>query len=510
MHTLKDRYFTFTKNRLILPGFTKDALTMTNNTYELDFARIRFLKQNDAVWRLLSLDSSPLILSFCYSQFVLPNNRSISEQNLETALTDYLYQLRDQYGSDLYPRAASDYLQYWSSEANGFLRKYYPQYSEQAEYDLMPATEKAIEWLQSLQPKSFVGTESRMLVIFQLLRQIKQSTTTDPKERLKDLRAQRKAIDAEIAEVKQGIKPLFNETQIKERFYQVEDTARKLLSDFRQIDYNFRQLDRQTRELIAKSEQGKGALLDEVFQQQDIIQDSDQGRSFLAFWELLTSPARQQELTELLHYTYQLEPIKSSNPNAFLKKLYRLLAGAGEQVYKTHKTLASQLSTFIADQVFLENKRILSLIRKVEKKVLEAQDNPPPDKQFMHVTKQKASLSSLLSRTLHQTEHKQQLNSDTQQSDCSQIKLDALLNYHYIDEKLLRKQIDTALLHHSQISLKQLIDLFPLQKGISELVTYVKIATEQEFTVIDDAQLEFIQVNNRNVTIAKILFVRPT
>lgn len=33
-----------------------------------------------------------------------------------------------------------------------------------------PATEKAVEWLQTLAPQQFIGTESRLLRLFQLLR----------------------------------------------------------------------------------------------------------------------------------------------------------------------------------------------------------------------------------------------------------------------------------------------------------------------------------------------------
>ena len=36
--------------------------------------------------------------------------------------------------------------------------------------DLPPAVEKVVEWLQSLKQQQFVGTESRLLTVFELLK----------------------------------------------------------------------------------------------------------------------------------------------------------------------------------------------------------------------------------------------------------------------------------------------------------------------------------------------------
>ena len=48
---------------------------------------------------------------------------------------------------------------------------------------------------ESLREREFVGTESRLKVIIELLRQIVFGTEPDPAERLAELRRQREAID---------------------------------------------------------------------------------------------------------------------------------------------------------------------------------------------------------------------------------------------------------------------------------------------------------------------------
>jgi hypothetical protein len=78
-----------------------------------------------------------------------------------------------------------------------------------------------------------------------------------------------------------------DDTQVKDRFLQMASTARALLSDFREVEQNFRELDRTDRERIALWEGGKGELVGQIFGDRDAISDSDQGRSFRAFWDFL-------------------------------------------------------------------------------------------------------------------------------------------------------------------------------------------------------------------------------
>ncbi len=70
-------------------------------------------------------------------------------------------------------------------------------------------------------------------------------------------------------------------------------------TDFREVEHNFRILDRRVRERIALWEGAKGALLAEIMGERDAIADSDQGKSFRAFWDFLMSQSRQEELSRL-------------------------------------------------------------------------------------------------------------------------------------------------------------------------------------------------------------------
>lgn len=141
----------------------------------------------------------------------------------------------------------------------------------------------------SLSDRAFVGTESRLLTLFELLKQMSEGSDTNPETRIAELHRRRDEIDAEIALVLGGNMPLLDDTALKDRFQQFTGLARELLTDFREVEHNFRLLDRRVRERIALwdggSGRGRGALLQEIMGERDAIADSDQGRSFRAFWD---------------------------------------------------------------------------------------------------------------------------------------------------------------------------------------------------------------------------------
>ena len=144
-----------------------------------DYATLATLKKNHPAWRLLTADHSPLIASFLHTAFIIPNQRTFSRSDLASALEDYLYGLRQREGENAFPRNAEAYLDEWAGEDKGWLRKFYPQGSDEAHYDLTPAVEKAVTFIENLVQRSFIGTESRLMTIFELLRQIVEGAQID-------------------------------------------------------------------------------------------------------------------------------------------------------------------------------------------------------------------------------------------------------------------------------------------------------------------------------------------
>jgi flagellar motility protein MotE (MotC chaperone) len=443
----------------------------------LDFATLDALRNRHPAWRLLRSDHAPLVASFLHRAFVAPNVRAMAAADLAESLEDELYALRERLGEDAFPKPAMDYLNDWAAPDKAWLRKYYRPGSDEAQFDLTPAAEKAIAWLAQLSERQFVGTESRLLTLFDLLKQLSAGSETDPAKRLAELRRQREALDAEIARVQAGDMPLLDDTAIKDRFQQFMQGARELLSDFREVEHNLRQLDRRVRERIALWEGSKGALLEQIMGERDAIANSDQGKSFRAFWDFLLSNRRQEELSELLERALTLPAVAELQPDARTRRVHYDWMEAGEHTQRTVAQLSQQLRRFLDDQVWLENRRIMDILHGIESKALALRDASAGSPE-MTMAEAAADIELPLERPLFAPAAKPAVAGLAIEAGEADIDAQALFEQATVDKARLIRHIRHALQARGQITLAELVAAQPLQQGLAELVAYLQLGSE--------------------------------
>jgi Protein of unknown function (DUF3375) len=482
----------------------------------LDFATLDTLRTHHPAWRLLRSEFAPLVASFLHRVFVGPNVRGMAEADLAEALEDELFALRQERGDEAYPRPALEYLNDWAGPDKGWLRKYYLPGTDEPQFDLTPATEKAITWLGQLAERGFVGTESRLLTLFELLRQMSEGSEPDPTKRAAELVKRREEIDREIARVSAGHVTILDETALRDRFQQFLQLARELLGDFREVEHNFRQLDRRVREQITLWQGAKGELLERIMGERDAIADSDQGKSFRAFWEFLMSSRRQEELTALLERVLALPAVVDLKPDARTRRVHYDWLEAGDHTQRTVARLSQQLRRFLDDRAWLENRRIMEILHRIESRALHLRATPPPDG-LMAIAEPKATIELPLERPLFTPAAKTRIAEIVFEDGVVEIDPAALFAQVVVDKPRLARNIRRHLQAAARISLRELIAEEPLERGLAELVTYLQLGTESFSTEIDEDTTELIAwevpepngtTTRRQAHLPRIVFVR--
>jgi len=482
----------------------------------LDFATLDALRTHHPAWRLLRSDHAVLVASFLHRLFVAPNVRVIAAADLAEALEDELYALRQQRGDDSFPKPGLDYLNDWAGPDKGWLRKFYRPGTDEAQFDLTPATEKAIAWLAQLSERQFVGTESRLLTLFDLLKQMSEGSEADPAKRIAELHKKRDEIDTEIARVLSGDAPLLDDTALKDRFQQFMQGARELLADFREVEHNFRQLDRRVRERIALWEGSKGELLEDIMGERDAIADSDQGKSFRAFWDFLLSSRRQEELTALLDRVLQLPAVADLNPDVRTRRVHYDWMEAGEHTQRTVAQLSQQMRRFLDDQAWLENRRIMDILHGIESKALALRDAPPAGN-VMEMVESAADIELAIERPMFTPTVKPVIADLVLQAGDEDIDPSVLFDQVVVDKARITRHIRHALQERAQITLNELVATQPLQQGLAELVTYLQLGSETFSTVVDEETSESIRWQavaedgvelTRSARLPRVIFMR--
>lgn len=457
----------------------------------LNYATLESMRQNHPALRLLRSDHAPLVASFLHRVFIAPNVRSMAQADLAEELEDELFGLREAVGGDCFPKSALEYLNDWAAPDRGWLRKFYRQDSDEPYFDLTASTEKAIVWLTTLSERSFVGTESRLLTVFELLKQMAEGSETDPQARLAELQKRRTEIDAEIERILAGDIRILDDTGLRDRFLQFIQLARDLLADFREVESNFRKLDRTVRERIALWEGSKAALLEEIMGERDAIAESDEGKSFRAFWDFLMSSRRQEELTVLLERVLKLSAVCELKPDARIRRVHYDWLDAGEHTQRTVAELSKQLRRFLDDQAWLENRRIMDILHSIEAKALALRESTPAG-EVMTISDIAADIELPMERPLYVPTTKPRILDFDLESDNSDVDATALFRQVVIDKAALATNIRQALQTRSQVTLTELCGMYPLRHGLSELIAYLQLSSDVFKSAVDETCSEII------------------
>ncbi len=95
----------------------------------------------------------------------------------------------------------------------------------------------------------------------------------------------------------------------------------------------------------------------------------------------------------------------------------------------------------------------------------------------------------------------------------SEADMDMLFSQQFIDKEKLLNNIQSALQKQPQISLCQLLDNYPLEYGVAELVTYFDLAHTGGRHVVDESVNDEIVVKRQDgsmqlVKMFRVIFVR--
>lgn len=479
----------------------------------MDFYAINALRENHAGWSLLRAQNAPLAVSFFIKAFTGPNQRDIGRQELIDHLDDVLFGLREVFGEDKYPRPAGEYLDEWAAPERAWLRKYYVPGQDEPRYDLTAAAEDVVRWVESLSGRDFVATQSRLTSIFAVLKALVQQSETDPEVRLAELQRQRDGIDAEMQRIKDGNIRVMTAPEALDHFQQLTTLAKDLLSDFREVEQNFRKLDRQVREQIATWDGTQGELLASIFANQQDISGSLQGRTFQGFWDYLMSPQLRTELRDLLQRATQIDALAKLDNLHTVTNLHQDWLPAVEQTQATVRQLSQQMRRLLDDKVYLENKRIMQLVRSIESGALGTREVPPSGV-FTEIAAQSVEVALPFERPLFEPSRRIMVDDVVVAANDTEVDAGALFSQFHVDTERLKSNIDDVLAGAEQATLGEVAAAHPLSQGLAELVAYYQLATESDWASInpDESQQLSWQLPDgsiREATVEQIIFVRP-
>ena len=477
----------------------------------IDSSKIADILNNSPSVDLLKLRNREVIITFLVNTFSNQQG-TISSERIHNQLADYLEAVQVEIDeeseilfSDNYEIKAKKFVQNWTNK--GFLTNYQDETGE-IYYELSSHSSKTLDWLSSLKKEEYVGAESKFKNIFNQLKELVEFTNEDIERRIQLLEDKKLEIEQQIQRIKSGedVK-VFQDFEIVPRFNQLTKSAKELLSDFKEVEDNFKEI---TKDIYLKHAEGsltKSHILQFTFDAIDELKNSQQGKSFYAFYTFILTPALQEEwgnLTKELYKTLEDKEIEISD--YFLKGMKKNLHSSGQKVSKANDKMAEKLSRIIRENEASKSEITKNIIELSKAKI-------KPDVSFELETDIEINIPFERKLTFEQSEEiTYKTKPKLADEDISHSNhLNKLFNLSAIDKEILRKRIKEVLRDKSQTTIAEIIEIFGgIEKGLPELFGYIGIVKEFKHSINSDKKqrIEFDIENKKSIQIPEIILTK--
>lgn len=437
------------------------------------------LRQTGRTWRLLAKDTAPLVLAMLQCVFE-EDDKTLPASVLLERVSASLEALRgDGYGG--LQQSAGAYIADWLTE--GWLERRLPAGASEEVYERTAEAHGALRYVQSLLAPRITTTESRLANVMQQLVRLAEETDANPESRMRTLLAERERVNAQIDALQRFGAQTLPEERALERAREVIALAQELAADFRSVRDEFAKLNHDLRRRLLEDEGSRGEVLGRLFEGVDVIAESDPGRTFHAFWRLLTDGGQSALFADALEAVTEREFARglASHERRFLQDLTVTLLREGGDVHEVVQQFARSLKTFVQSREFQEQRRIRDLLRSAQHAALELRETVRANERLGYeLTTTTARVRSATQWQLYDPQLRAPAAEmlDAPDAELTPEAVGALVRQSDIDFATLKGHIRAALAERSQVRIGELLERFPAEQGLASVVGYIALGTQ--------------------------------
>lgn len=430
------------------------------------------------IWTLLASDDAPRTLAI-FQELFMGTERTLPQSVLLERVAEALDDLRAR-GQNI-PQTAVSYVNYW--RAKGWLSRVLRPSETEEEYSLTPEAATAVRFIANLLKPRALATESRLASVMHQVVKLAEDTDNNPTSRLETLHAERARIDQEIEAIGRGQVKALSDERALERAKEVLNQANELLDDFQNVRASFERLNQELRAHLLEAGGSRSSALEALFNGVDYIKNSEAGRSFAAFWRLLTDAEQSASLEMSIDAltSRRFASALSGAERRFLLNLPTKMFHEASAVQDVMHLLGASLNRFVRNEDPAKNRRLNEALQQAHLAALAAKDVVDPrDPVPFALTQTVPQIRSLAQYQLKDPE----MHTPTaamEKAEASGLSLSVIqgmIGQSEIDLRELKANIRAALQDAAQVSLADLLARFPATQGFGTVVGYITLGTK--------------------------------
>lgn len=462
------------------------------------------------LWKLLASDLGPWVVGMLQSH-LYNSDRSLPASIFHERIARDLEELQSQ-GAPLL-QTAQAYIASWL--ADGYLLRRFPAGRTEEEYELTTPAVEAIRFVSGLEQPRQAVTESRLSLLIRALVQLAEDSDADQHRRIDRLLAEQARIDQEIDAIRTGRMQVLAEDSALERTREIIHLADDLTGDFRRVRDEFDRLNRELRERLVDHDIARGQVLESLFAGIDLIAESDAGRTFTAFWRLLTDPEQSATLEEAIDDVISRDFITrlDTKDRRFLFSLTRNLLEQGGHVHEVLQSFARSLKHFVQSREYLEQRRLHQLLKEAQRAALDLKDEVKATETLHYqLDLTSARITSLSQWKLHDPSL-QAIPDAMREGAAPQIDLQAvgdLVSQSEIDFRTLKAHVCAVLEERAQASIADVLERFPAEQGLGSVLGLLALGSRHGFKSEHSQTVSWVGGDNQScrARIPTVFFVR--
>lgn len=335
------------------------------------------LVADSATLRMLRADHVAVMAAVLGEHLGAPGTR-LDTDEVHERIDEDLVDLRDHF--DLSDRRAKAYCDDWRN-AGLLIRR--PATDARGEtYELSAAGFDALRILEQLETPQAAVTESRLVTLATALRQLAIETDPDSGRRLRALEGERRRIDREIERVRKGdaTTRVLDPKRANERVTDILHQAQGMPADFARVRARFAELNQDLRTSILEADETGDSVLDEIFRGVDLIESSDEGRTFTAFSSFVRDPEQSAAFEEDVSAILDRDFAGQLTPRArrALRGLMRDMKDGSREVHGSLTDFARGLRRYVYSHEFLTDRALRTLLQDALAQAVPARTHVKP------------------------------------------------------------------------------------------------------------------------------------
>jgi hypothetical protein len=468
--------------------------------------------------RLMRGRLGSFVVGFFFKTFKKWGSSEASEEELIATLSEHIEQVRELEDFDAPKRLPQDYLEEWCDEDHRYMTKTYDEDREEYVFRLTRHSEKALSWLQdllSMQQRGYATTESRFNRILIEMESLSQGVNADPESRIKDLSRKRDEIEEEIQRIREtGEAPIFGEDVIRDQVYDLSDLVEHFLSDFRAIEEFFKDHAREISKLYAQGDASKGDIVEHVLDADEELRSCDQGKSYFGFRSMMTNPTLARQFRNLAEQTSDIARRRGLDPNKTFLSLSERLFGEAGSAHGAYGRISRKLRQVVGDHAGGGGRQVRETLSQIRKSAYLLRDDPPVDWEFeIDIRPQ---FFGLMESDYWEPKSVEAFAPISPADGGDNDWINEILNSvgEPLDLNKFRERVDLASEEAQKVSLTEMVNKYPLERGVVDVVCYRVVAGEDSRHDILDDEIIKIDLNRpsqpRFVEVEQLIFQKDS